>query len=119
MNDCMAKSDLEELGKSVVSDFERRVAAIPKDLCAPFRSEARNLETELLFLYKAVVMCVKRTEDLSAISSLWGVMVTTCQQSLVRLSELKNQHPTCNAGDYYDRIADLQAKCERLRQMHA
>ena len=119
MNNCMAESDLEELGRSVVSDFERRVAAIPKDLCAPFREEARSLETELLFFYKAVVMCAKRTEDLSAVSSLWGVMVKTCQESLIRLSDLKNQHPTCNAGDYYDRIADLQAKSERLRQMHA
>ena len=119
MNNCLAEADFNEVGLSLVSAFERRVAALPKDLCAPFREEARSLETELLFFYRMITMCAKRTEDLSAVSSLWAVVVRTCDKSLTQLADLTKQHPACQANDYYDRILDLRAKCERLREMHA
>ena len=119
MDNCLAEAELSELGKSVGSEFERRIAVIPKDLCAAFRAEARNLETELLFFYRAVAMCAKRTEDLGMVSSLWAVMVRTCDKSLTQLAQLTKEHPACRADDYYDRVLDLRAKCERLRQMHA
>src|SRR6266545_701583 len=36
MNSCLAESDLQDLGNEMLASFERRVAAIPSDLCAPF-----------------------------------------------------------------------------------
>jgi len=119
MNNCLAGAELTELGTMVLSGFDHRIGAIPKDLCAPFRAEARNLETEIAFFYRTVAMCARKTENLAEVSSLWSIMAETCGQALVRLSDLKKQHPACNASDYFDRICDIRAKAERLREMHA
>ena len=67
MNECLADSDLLELSRSSLASFEQRLAAIPQDLCAPFHQEARHLETELLTVYRVVVLCTKREEDLQKV----------------------------------------------------
>ena len=63
MNSCLAESDLPDLGNEMIAGFERRVAAIPRDLCAPFHTEARQLETELLSSYKFVASSTRKEED--------------------------------------------------------
>lgn len=115
----MQESNLQELGKSVLDSFDRRVAAIPQELCAPFHSEARQLEAELLTIYKMVALCVKQIEETNEIAGYWGLMVNVCDAATTRLSKLVAAHPHCGADCYYDRVLDLRNKCQRLQKMHA
>lgn len=119
MKNCLAESDLQDMGKRMVEDFERRVAAIPKDLCAPFHSEARLLEATLLVIYQFVALAARKEEDLNAIARNWGMLVRVCDWSAEQLSALVSQHPHCGASLYYDRVLDLRNKCQRLQQMHS
>ena len=119
MKSCLAESDLQNLGDEMLQGFERRVAAIPKDLCAPVHSEARQLETELLTIYKFVALAARREEDLSQIAKAWDMMVKVCDESAKRLNDLVKQHPYCGANAYYDRVLDLRNKCQRLQTMHS
>src|SRR6266699_951534 len=99
-------------------DFDRRVSNIPGELCAPFHDEARHLETELLMLYRATVLCVRREEDINRVAARWGEMVEICNGSILRLHKLSEKHPYCGAEIYYDRVLDLRSKCHRLHEMH-
>ena len=118
MADCISISSIEELGQSVLVDFDKRVASLPEQLSAPFHQEARQLEAELLTIYKMTALCAKEEEDLAKISALWGAMVDICDGSTKRLGELTNRHPQCGAEWYYDRMLDLRNKCLRLQKMH-
>jgi len=119
MNSCLAESDLQDLGKEMLAGFERRVAAIPSELCAPFHSEARQLETELLSIYKFVTVCARKEQDLAQIGRAWGLMVKVCDETAKHLNTLVKQHPDCGADAYHDRVLDLRNKCHRLQQMHS
>lgn len=119
MNSCLAESDLQNFGDGMLAEFERRVAALSRDLCAPFHSEARQLETELLSLYKFVALTTRNEEDLAQVAKAWGMMVHFCDESAKRLHTLVQQHPACGADSYYDRVLDLRNKCHRLQQMHS
>lgn len=119
MISCLAESDLQNLGNEMLEGFERRVAAIPSELCAPFHSEARQLETELLSIYKFVALSARREEDLAQIARAWALMVKVCDESATHLNTLVKQHPDCGADAYHDRVLDLRNKCQRLQQMHS
>jgi len=99
-------------------DFDRRVSVLPEELCAPFHDEARQLETELLMLYRTTVLCVRREPDMDWVATRWGEMLEICNGSLVRLKKLAEKQPDCGAGIYYDRVLDLKSKCQRLKEMH-
>ena len=103
----------------MLTDFDRRIAAIPKDLCAPFHIEARQLDVELMTIYKMIVLCVRKEENLDQVSNAWRVMVGVCDEFAKRLNDLSKQHPYCGADSYYDRVLDLRNKCQRLQQMHS
>src|SRR5437763_16635138 len=118
MNECLSESDLLELSQGSLASFEQRLAAIPKDLCAPFHEEARQLETELLTVYRVVVLCTRREEDLERVSKWWETMVRVCDQFAVRLNGLVEAHPACGTEHYYDRVLELRSKCLRLQKMH-
>jgi len=119
LTDCLAESDLQEIGKSTIADFDRRVASLPAALCAPFHEEARQLEAEVLTIYKFVVMAVRRDEDLNRVAKLWGAMVQVCDIAALSLRTLVEKHPHCGADIYYDRLLDLRNKCQRLQTLHA
>jgi hypothetical protein len=112
------QAHLQELGESAVAEYDRRIANIPPDFCAPFNIEAMRLEDELIRLYKLVVFCVREESDLGKVASSWGFMVGMCDRFAACLSELKIAHPTCGAELYYDNILDLRSKCQRLQEMH-
>ena len=99
-------------------DFDRRVSVLPDELCAPFHDEARQLETELLMLYRATVLCVRREEDIGRVATRWAEMAAICDESLNRLRKLSEKRPNCGAEIYYDRVLDLKNKCHRLHEMH-
>lgn len=103
----------------MVSDFVRRVASIPPELCAPVHEEARNLETQLVTIYQLIARLVRRAEELEHVAKLWSVMVSTCDMALSKLRELVERRPACGADTYYDRILDLRNKCQRLQEMHS
>ena len=98
--------------------FDRRIIALPDDMCAPFHDEARSLETQLLMLYRATVLCVRNEEDMGKVSARWAKMVDMCNGTLSRLQQLSEKHPGCGAQIYYDRSLDLRSKCQRLHEMH-
>src|SRR5437867_6589412 len=80
MNECLRESDLLELSRGSLDAFEQRLTSIPADLCAPFHEEARQLEAELLTVYRVVVQCTKREEDLERVSKWWETMVRVCDE---------------------------------------
>ena len=119
MNECLTSSDLLELSKGSLDSFEQRLARIPTALCAPFHEEARQLATELLIVYRVVVLCTKREDDLAKVGAWWQAMVQVCDQFAKRLGQLVEIHPDCGADQYYDRVLDLRSKCLRLQKMHS
>ena len=119
MNSCLTEADLMDLGNAMLQGFERRVAEIPMDLCAPFHAEARQLESELLTIYKFVALSVRKPEDLGDVAKAWSGMVWFCDESVKRLSVLVKQHPQWGADFYYDRVLDLRNKCFRLQNLHS
>jgi hypothetical protein len=118
MKECLNDSDLLELSHGSLAAFDQRLAGIPKDLCAPFHEEARQLEAELLTVYRVVVLCTKREDDLERVSGWWATMVRVCDEFAARLSQLVAAHAHCGAGQYYDRVLELRSKCLRLQTMH-
>ena len=118
MKECLSDADLLELSEGSLTSFDQRVATIPKDLCAPFHDEARQLEVELLTVYRVVVLCTRREDDLDRVSKWWGTMVRVCDEFAVRLGKLVEAHPACGADQYYDRVLELRSKCLRLQTMH-
>ncbi|MBI4026354.1 MAG: hypothetical protein HY360_15320 [Verrucomicrobia bacterium] len=118
MTHCLADIDLLEVSKEGLASFERRIAAIPPDLCAPFHEEARQLETELLTAYRFVVLAAKKEDELDKVARWWAVMVQVCDEYAKRLNQLTRSHPTCGAELYYDHVLDLRSKCLRLQKMH-
>ena len=118
MATCFNESDLQELGRAVFADFDRRLQDLFEDLCAFFHDEVRQLETELMMLYKATVLCVRREPEMDRVAARWGEMVQLCEGSLTRLQQLSEKHPNCGADIYYDRVFELRSKCQRLHEMH-
>src|SRR6516164_853625 len=118
MNECLTDSDLMELSRETLTSFEKRLSTIPKTLCAPFHEEARQLETELLTVYRVVVLCTKREDDLKHVSEWWKTMVSICDQFAMRLGKLVKDHPDCGAEGSFDRVLELRTKCLRLQKMH-
>ena len=118
MDQCLAEIDVQEIGESFFSEFDKRVSEIPPELCAPFNQEARQLETELTTTYKIVAKVARTTESLEKVAALWGSMVSLCDHALERLADLSRTHPYCGAQQFYDRVAYLKDKCQRLQTMH-
>src|SRR5881296_716417 len=117
MKECLNDADLLALLEGSLASFEQRVASIPKDLCAPFHEEARQLETELVTVYRVVVLCTRKEEDLDRVAQWWAMMVRVCDAFAGRLNRLVQEHPLCGAGQYYDRVLELRSKCLRLQKM--
>ena len=115
----MDNADLLELSRQSLISFDQRLAMIPDQLCAPFHEEARQLETELLTVYRFVVLFTKREEDLDRVGHWWKTMVQVCDDFAARLNKLVATHPSCGAEQYYDRVLELRTKCLRLQKMHS
>ncbi len=119
MNQTLVEADLLVLSNGTLAAFDQRVAGLPPDLSAPFHDEARQLEAELLTVYRVVVLCTKKEDDLARVAQWWGVMVQVCDDFAGRLSQLVRDYPQCGAEPYYDRVLELRSKCQRLQTMHS
>jgi hypothetical protein len=118
MNPCFDTSDVLELSRATLNETNRRLEAIPADLCAPFYAEAANLEQQLLAIYRTVTLCVRKEEDLDKIAAWWQAMVNICDEFAGRLATLSKEHPQCGAEIFYDRVLDLRNRCQRLQELH-
>lgn len=118
MTECLAQTDLEELSRDTLEDFDQRLSQIPPDTCASFHEEATRLEGELLTLYRVVLQCVKKEENLERVANWWQGLMQVCDKFAERLNKLIQEHPSCGADFYYDRVLDLRNKCHRLQKMH-
>lgn len=83
MRSCFDTSDVLELSRATLDDTNRRLEAIPVDLCAPFYAEAANLEQQLLGIYRTVTLCVRKEEDLDKVAAWWQAMTSICDESVV------------------------------------
>lgn len=118
MNDCVSQSDLQEMGRAYLEEFEQRISGVPEDLCAPFHDGASRLEANLFSLYRTTVICVRKEPDIECVAQRWSDMVQICDSFLAKLRALHEKHPSCGAELYYDRALDLKNKCQRLLEMH-
>lgn len=118
MSACFDTSDILELSRATLDVTNRRLDAIPADLCAPFFAEAANLEQQLLAVYRMVVLCVRKEDDLDKVAIWWEAMTSICDKFGGRLAKLCEEHPQCGSGFFYDRVLDLRNKCQRLQEMH-
>lgn len=118
MNTCLEASDIQEVGDSFLQEFDRRYETLDKGLCFPFNEEARQLEAELVTMYRMVVKIARTIEDIDHVGRLWRTMVNLCEQAIKRLDLLTAEHPYCDAEPYRDRLSDLRNKCQRLQTTH-
>jgi hypothetical protein len=118
MSNCLSSLELKELGNSMISDSSLRIASIPDDLCAPFHTEARELESNLLTIYRLCAMIARKEQDLKEIAKIWGGMIELCDTFGAVLNNLAKKHPQCGADSFYDRVLDLRNKCNRLKTLH-
>ena len=119
MNTCLDAADIQEIGDSFLNEFDRRYVTLDKEFCVPFNQEARQLEAELLTMYKLVVKMARAIEDIDQVAGLWRTMVNLCEQAVKRLDLLATEHPYCDAEPYRDRLSDLRNKCQRLQTTHS
>ena len=118
MSACFDTSDVFELSRATLDSANRRLEAIPADLCAPFYAEAANLEQQLLGIYRTVAICVRKEDDLDRVAAWWQAMTDVCDEFGRRLAKLAEEHPQCGSEIFYDRVLDLRNKCQRLQAMH-
>ncbi len=119
MVDCLDDRDLETLSSETLKFFDDQIAAIPQDACSPFYVAAGRLESQLLMLYRMVVLCTKKEDDLDKVALWWSGMVTLCDQFAVKLETLIEKHPQCGVEIYRDRFLDVRNTCKRLQNLHA
>jgi len=110
---------LHALSDASLQSFDEQIASIPQDACVPFYVAAGRLESQLLVIYRMVVLCAKKEEDLDKVTQWWGDMVGLCDEFAARLELLVKQHPDCGAEIYRDRFLDLRNTCKRLQDLHA
>ena len=118
MSACFDTADVLELSNATLAESEKRLSRIPADLCAPFYAEASNLEQQLLQVYRTVVLCVRKEEDIDQVAAWWQMMVEVCDKFGGCLHALTQEHPYCGAGVFYDAVLDLRNRCLRLKEMH-
>lgn len=118
MSQCFDVTDVLELSRASLAETEKRLSEIPMDLCAPFYAEADKLEQQLLAIYRTVVLCVRKEEDLDKIAAWWDAMTQSCDEVAARLHTLCEVHPECGADIFYDNVLDLRNRCHRLANLH-
>ena len=77
---CLDNQDLQELSTDSLQSFEKQIAAIPADLCVAFYVAAGHLESQLSIIYRMVVLCTKKEEDLDKVALWWSSMVRVCDE---------------------------------------
>jgi len=118
MSMCLDTSDILQLSEASLADAERRLSAIPADLCAPFYAEADKLEQQLLSVYRTAALCVRKEDDLNAVTAWWETMTKICDLFANWLGKLCEAHPSCGAEVFYDNVLDLRSRCLRLANLH-
>ncbi len=118
MSTCQYEQHIERVSSYTLQAFDENVSKIPENLCGAFYEAARDLESQLLTIYRFGLSIVNDFEEMEEESALWGEMVKICDRFSGKLEILLQQHPTCGASFYRDRILDLRNKCKRLAELH-
>ena len=108
--------DLESLRGSALSDFDRRTAALPPDRDQAFMQEVARLEGQLEAIYRIGVLAQRREPDMEAALAVWDALVQICDSFLLKLENLKRDHPACAPS--YDKMLDLRLAAEKRRELH-
>ena len=117
--ECISETDVQALARENLSGFDSRMKSIPEELCGAALEEARQLETELLMIYRMVALTVRKELEIEKVARLWEAMVQTCDDFSQKLTGLCQTRPKCGAELFYDKVLDLRNKCSRLQMMHS
>ena len=116
---CGSLESFTELSENILNSFDKKLADLSPDKCIPFHNAARDLGVELTTIYRMMAICARRQESIDAAAKIWRFMKTTCDQFLVRMGALCDEHPSCGADIYRDQILDLRNKCGRMESLHS
>ncbi len=119
MQTCQYELHIENVSNHTLQAFDENVAKIPDHLCGAFYEAARELEAQLITIYRFVISIVDDLDEMETEGTMWKEMVKVCDKFSGKLESLVNNHPTCGAGFYRDRILDLRNKCNRLAKLHS
>jgi hypothetical protein len=119
MSACLVGTDIEEIGRSALQDFDQSVSELSKDLCAPFFNEANRLEGKLTTLFQTVSRLARSEPEVEKVAVLWGAMTHVCEDAEKQIWKLSEEHPNCGADYFFDRLHQLKSKCKRLQMMHS
>jgi hypothetical protein len=109
--------DLEQLGKTALSEFNAGLSRIDSTQAAALEVRAQRLEAKLEQLYAVAVKMAQREEDLSGVADIWARMVAVCDTMAQALSQLPQRQGAAKTS--YDRILDIRNACEENRALHA
>ena len=119
MSACLIESDVEEFGRAALSEFDKDVSDLSKELCAPFFREANRLEGKLTTIFQVVSRMARNEPDVENVAKLWGAMAKLCNDAEIKVAKLSAEHPHCGADYFFDRLHQLKSKCTRLQTMHS
>jgi len=119
MSACLVEKDVEAFGRSALDDFDKDVADLSKDLCAPFFREANRLEGKLTTIFQVVSRMARNEPETENVAKLWGTMAQLCEDAEKRIAKLSEAHPYCGADYFFDHLHQLKTKCKRLQTMHS
>ena len=108
--------DLESLRGSALSEFDRRTAAISPEQDGAFTREVARLEGQLEAIYRMAVLIQRREPDMEAALAVWDALGRICDSFLLKLENLKRDHPACAPS--YDKMLDLRLAAEKRRELH-
>jgi hypothetical protein len=118
LKSCDYEQHIENVTDKTLQAFDENIANIPDTLCGGFQQATRDLEAQLVTIYRFVVSMV-REEEMEIEAQLWTEMVSVCDKFSKKLEDLIEAHPTCGAAFYRDRILDMRNKCKRLAELHS
>jgi hypothetical protein len=119
MPGCLTQSDVQEIGESLLQEFDHSVSEFSPDLCAPFNQEASQLEAQLSTMYKMVAKMARSEENLERVAAMWSMMVNFCDEAATKIGNLSDKRPNWDAHQFLDMISATRNKCHRLQTMHS
>lgn len=111
-------TDLDQMGQSVLAEFQEEVAQISPVAAADFARHVERLKAKLEQLYAVAATLAQREPKIEDVAAIWARMVAICDRSAQAITELRQQHQVADSASH-DRILDIRNECEENRVMHA
>ena len=110
-------SDLEQMGQSVLNEFNRSVAHFGATESHDFERQVQRLEAKLEQLYAVAATMARRETELNNVADIWARMVSISDAIAQAVADLQKKQPAKAVS--FDRILDIRNECEENRALHA